>query len=85
MLRLHHVSELHCRDALLVGLNYVFKLPCHDLYLVGLRVSFKYQIKHQTILVLRKQEELFRLVEILLHLKASSYINNICNIHCVDL
>ena len=56
VLRLHHVSELHCRDALLVGLYYVFKLPCHQLHLVGFHVSFKYQIKHQIILVLTSRE-----------------------------
>ena len=43
----HHVSELRCRDALLVELFYVFKLLCHDLHLVGFHVSFKPQIKYQ--------------------------------------
>ena len=56
VLRLRHVSELHCRDALLVGLYYVFKLPCHDLHLVGFYVSFKYQIKYQITLVLTRRE-----------------------------
>ena len=38
VVRLHHVSELRCCDALLVGLYYVFRLLCHDLHLVGFHV-----------------------------------------------
>ena len=45
MVRLHHVSELRCCDALLIGLYYALKLLCHDLNLEGFHVSFKYQIK----------------------------------------
>ena len=51
--RLHHVPELRCRDALLVGLYYVFN---HVLLLVGFHVSFKYQIKHQIFLVAARME-----------------------------
>ena len=47
VVRLHHVWELRCREALLVGLYYVFKLLYHDLHLVGFHLSLKYQIKHQ--------------------------------------
>ena len=32
---LHHVSELRCRDPLLVRLDDVLKLRCHDIQLVG--------------------------------------------------
>ena len=42
MVRLDHVWELRCRDALLVGLYYFFKLLCHDLHLVGFNVTLKY-------------------------------------------
>ena len=51
MVRFHHVLELSCRDALLVGTYYLFKLICYDLHLVGFHVSFKYQMKHQNFLV----------------------------------
>ena len=49
--RLCHVLELRCRDALLVGLYYGFMILCHDLHLLGFHVSFKYQIKHQNFVV----------------------------------
>ena len=38
VVRLHHVSELRCCDAFLVGLYYVFRLLCHDLHLLGFHV-----------------------------------------------
>ena len=56
VVRLDHFSELHCRDALLVGLYYVFKLLCHDLHLVDFHVSFKYQTKQQNFLASTSRE-----------------------------
>ena len=72
-------------------LYYVFKLLCHDLHLVGFNVSFKYQIKHQSFLVPTRRETkevvwvIYKLIELLLHLKMASYINNICNVSCLDI
>ena len=56
VVRLHHVLELRCRDALLVGLYYAFMILCHDLHLLGFHVSFKYQIKNQNFVVPTRRE-----------------------------
>ena len=56
VVRLHHVSELRCCDALLVGPYYVFKLLFHDFHLIAFYVSFKYQIKHQNFIALTSRE-----------------------------
>ena len=68
------------------GLYYVFKLLCH---IVGFHVSFKHQIKHHIFKYppgRKKRSSLdYKLAELLLHLKTASYINNICNIFCVDI
>ena len=70
------------------GPYYVFKLLCLDLHPVGFHFSFKYQIKHQIFLVPTRRQRRsslgYKLVELLLHLKRASYINNICNISCAD-
>ena len=50
VVRLHHVSELRCCKASLVGLYYIFKVLCHGFSLVRFYVSFKYHMKHQNFL-----------------------------------
>ena len=56
VVRLHHVSELPCRDAWFVGFYYVFKLFSHCLHLVGFHISFKYQMRQQIFLVPIRRE-----------------------------
>ena len=83
-------SYVVARPCLQYRLYYVlyFKLLCHDLHLVGFQVSFKHQTPHfsSTNQVGNKRSSLdYNLVELLLHLKTASYINNICNNSCVDI
>ena len=88
-MRLHHVSELLCRDVLLIGLYFFFKLLCHNLHLVGFYVSFKYQIKtpnfpstdHEG----NKSNLDYKLAELLLHLAKATCIDKSGNIYCVDI
>ena len=67
------------------GLYYVFRLLCYDLHLTGFHVSFNHQIKDHIFLVPTKTSSFDYKLELLLHLKTASYINNICNIYCVDI
>ena len=87
MVRLHHVSELRCHDALLVGLYYIFKLLCHDLHLVGFNVS-----SNQTPIFSSSNPERnkkssldYKLAELLLYLKPAAYIYNSCKIYWADI
>ena len=81
MVRLRHVSQLRCCDAFLVDLYYSFKLLAQSG--VGFHATFKYQIKHQE--GNKKSSLDHKLAELLLHLKAVTYINNIFRIYCVDV
>ena len=82
-------SYIVATPCLYYGVYYVFKLLCHDLQLVGFHISFKHRIKHHIVVPTRSEKRRssfhYKLVELLLHLKNASYINNICNIFCVDI
>ena len=54
--RLHHVSELRCRDALSLLRSVLRFQITHDLHLVGFQVSFNYQIEHNIFLVPTRRE-----------------------------
>ena len=91
VVRLHHISELHCRDALsllrsLLRFHITFSLPPSG------RLSCLIQTSNQTSHFSSTKQEGskrsgldYKLVELLLHLKAVSYINNVSNISCVDI
>ena len=91
VVRLHHVSELRCRDALsllrsLLRFHITFSLPPSG------RLSYLIQTSNQTSHFSSTKQEGsklssldYKLVELLLHLKAASCINNISNISCVDI
>ena len=87
VVRLHHISELHCRDALsLLRFHITFSLPPSG------RLSCLIQTSNQTSHFSSTKQEGskrsgldYKLVELLLHLKAASYINNVSNISCVDI
>ena len=89
VVRLHHVSQLRCCDTLLVDLCYVFKLLCHYLHLVGFHISFNIQSRTEIFQYQpggKQEEQDYKLIaELLLYLKATTYINNICNIYCVHM
>ena len=89
VIRFHHISELRCRDVLLVSLYYFFKLLCHNLHLVGFHVSFKCQIKTPNFSSTNQEGSKSsldcKLAELLLHLTTATCINNGGNIYCVDI
>ena len=95
VVRLHHVSELRCRDALsllrsLLRFHITFSLPPSGSQSGTL--SYLIQTSNQTSHFSSTKQEGsklssldYKLVELLLHLKAASCINNISNISCVDI
>ena len=82
-------SYIVATPCLYYGVYYVFKLLYHDIHLVGFHISFKHRIKHHIVVPTRREKRRssfdYKLVELLLHLKNASYINNICNIFCADI
>ena len=89
--RLYHISEIRCYDVLSLLRYYVFKLLWHHFHLIGFQVSFIHQTKHlfsSTNQKWNKRSSLgYKLVEILLYLRAFTCMTNISNISnsCVDI
>ena len=91
MVRLHHVSDLRCCDALsllrsLLHFQITLSWPPSSRFSSFIYTSNQTPHFSSTNQEGNKRSSLdYKLVELLLHLKTASYINNICNISCVSL
>ena len=90
VVRLNHVSELRCRDALsllrsLLRFQITLSWPPSGRFSSFIYTSNQTPHFSSTNQEGNKRSSLdYKLVELLLHLKTASYINNICNIFCVN-